>query len=216
MAVSDPVEYAVALWPRADWGIAIKNLWRRALARHPQDVVVTCIENVREQRSSERVELAWVLREISAWKRNWEGHDLEKEPAQRHREPIDETEAEWENDEILRTLEQQDEATLSRLMAEVSTVAPLRQSSGPCRTWSRLARGLVWAHGGEHGLWPVPPLDLNRDQGPSFATAGSASTAPTTPPSSGARWVQQPSKPSPAPGSQDKSKGLSDWLLSST
>jgi hypothetical protein len=216
MRVEDPVEYAVGLWPRAGWGIAIKSLWRRSLAKYPNEVVVQCIENVREERSSERVELAWVLREIKNWKRNWEGGDLEKDAGAKRSDPIDEGDAEWENEEILRTLEAQEQHVLDRLMREVAEVAPLRRSSGPCRQWSRLARGLVWAHGGQQGLWPVPRLDLSPGPEHSSETDAYAFTAPTTPRSSAVRLDTQPSSPYPIQGTLGQSKDRAGCWLSST
>lgn len=155
--ITDPVAYAQGLWPRGEWSFANLKLWRKELGRFNSKLVIQAIENVKCDKSSERVQLAWIIREIRQMEAN-----RDREVGLRNRKEsssIDEGEVEWGRTQIMEELENQPTELTDRLLELVKAKFAGIASSGPVQDWSWMARGMVWAAGQQLGLWSGPPLE---------------------------------------------------------
>jgi hypothetical protein len=204
--ISDPVSYAQGLWPRGEWSFANVRLWRKELGRFDPKLVTQAIENVKCDKSSERVQLAWIIREIRQMEAN-----RDREVGLRNRKEsssIDEGEVEWGRTQIMEELENQPTQLTDRLLEVVKAKFAGIASSGPVQDWSWMARGMVWAAGQQLGLWSGPPLEPSLDRELLSATERSAcmdliNQLNSDPPSD-----QRPISQSPAPASVGQSEDL--------
>lgn len=212
------VRLAEELWPRGTWNDQIRKLWTERLwgeAERRPEVVAQCIRNVRCNRSSERVEIAWVLSEISQYTQNQlradHGKDARiaaavaraQEDAALRREVADE-------DAARRTaLSHLPEETLLELKGHVGRCLPFLRMAGPVSGWSAMAVGLVHATGIERRSWSTPSPEPSPDPEPSCVTGGSSSTDPPRPLSSS--WPADPPHGEPSEGEPQPSEALAEF-----
>jgi hypothetical protein len=187
------VRLAEELWPRGSWNEQIKKLWQERLTTegksNPEELA-QCIRNVRCMRSSERVEIAWVLAELAEYRRRKAGQQgnlqsrIEAATIRQERERAMAEEVADEDAARRTALSMLPPEELSRLKALVSRSLPHLRMHGHPSGWSGIAVGLVHAAGIESGSWLTSSREPSPAPGPSCATGGSASTDPPRHPSS--------------------------------
>lgn len=194
------VDKAEKLWPRSIWTDEIRRLWSERLRNAEPEVLSQCLDNVRCDRSSERVEIAWVLAALAEHKANQRRSMAAVEPREDPEERMrrERVEADDESDRMRADLESLPEQELDSLRDRVRLSFPALRMSGPVRGWSRMSVGLVHAIGVTSGSWSTPSLAPSLGSGPSSATARSASTDPPRPPSSSTPSGSPPGRASDA------------------
>jgi hypothetical protein len=172
------VRLAEELWPRATWNDQIRKLWTERFRNEEGEMLAQCIRNVRCSRSSERVEIAWVIAEVQQFKSNRQKHRNQQEPKEDPKERADREAAEAEADAAgwVASLRMLPEEELSRLKAHVARCLPGLRMRGDPTEWSRLAIGLVHACGVERNSWSTPSPEPSPVLEPSSVTGASAST----------------------------------------
>lgn len=180
------VKLAEELWPRATWNDEIRRLWSDRFRNETRDVVEQAIRNVRCSKSSERVEIAWVIQELSTIKANLKKSVAKQEDAEdpddRARREAEEVDAEIRQAEAsLRLLTPED---LQSLTLELKRSLPGLRMHGEVSEWSRLAIGLAHALGMKRRLWWTPSPEPSPGLEPSCGTERSASTGQPKPSSS--------------------------------
>lgn len=175
------VSLAQELWPRATWNEQIRKLWQERLAGEAKtnpEALAQCIRNVRCARSSERVELAWVLAELGEYKRRQSGEQdsLESRIAAeaKRREEDAALAAEVADEDAARrtALAMLDPEELASLKSQVARSLPLLKMRGPVSGWSAIAVGLVHATGIERGSWSIASPEPSLVPGHSSGTDG--------------------------------------------
>ena len=196
------VRLAEELWPRATWNDQIRKLWAERFRNEEGEMLAQCIRNVRCSRSSERVEIAWVIAEVQQYKLNRTKHLRKDGPKEDPKERADREAAEAQADAAgwVASLRMLPEEELSRLKAHVARCLPGLRMRGDPTEWSRLATGLVHACGVERNLWSMPSLEPSPVLEPSSVTDGSASTGLPRHPSSSSPAGMPPGEPSDETG----------------
>ena len=171
------------LWPRARWTQNTLSLWEEAFASEPQDLLRSAIQSVRMEKEWPNVEIAWVRQELIRRKAllRPKRQKVDQEDLWR----LEREEVDRDHQEMLARLEAASEEDLGLLRRETASLFPWLQMDGGVSNWSRMAVGLTWAAGERSGLWSMRLPEPNPAPGHSCETARSASTAPTTQPSSG-------------------------------
>jgi hypothetical protein len=196
------VRLAEELWPRATWNDQIRKLWAERFRNEEGEMLAQCIRNVRCSRSSERVEIAWVIAEVQQYKMNRTKHLRKDGPKEDPKERADREAAEAQADAAgwVASLRMLPEEELSRLKAHVARCLPGLRMRGDPTEWSRLATGLVHACGVERNLWSMPSLEPSPVLEHSSVTDESASTGLPRHPSSSLPAGMPPGVPSDETG----------------
>ena len=174
------VRLAEELWPRATWNDQIRKLWTDRFRNDANETLAQAIRNVRCSKSSERLEIAWVITELGTIKANQKKHLSKQEsgedPDDRARREKEEADAEIvQAAASLKLLPPED---LRSLICEVQRCLPGLRMRGEVSEWSRLAIGLAHACGMERRLWSMPSLGPSPVLEHSCGTERSASTDP--------------------------------------
>lgn len=204
--IADPVAYAQGLWPKGEWTFANLKLWRKELGRFDPKLVTQAIENVKCDKSSERVQLAWIIREIRQMEANRDREVVLQ--SRKESSSIDEGEVEWGRTQIMEELENQPTELTDRLLELVKAKFAGIVSSGPVREWSWMARGMVWAAGQQLGLWSGPPLEPSLARELLSETERSACMDLINRPSSDPPSDRRRTSQSPPPANVDQSEDL--------
>ena len=180
------VRLAEELWPRATWNDQIRKVWTDRFRNDANETLAQAIRNVRCSKSSERLEIAWVIAELAAIKANQRKHLRNDEPAE---DPVDRArrEAEEADAEIVQaaaSLKLLPPEDLRSLICEVQRCLPGLRMRGEVSEWSRLAIGLAHACGMERRLWSMPSLGPSPVLEHSCVTGECASTDRLRPSSS--------------------------------
>lgn len=180
------VRLAEELWPRSTWNEQIRKLWGERLrsdAERFPEALAQAIRNVRCQRSSERVEIAWVLAEYAQYQRNQraaqQGTTREEAAQQRLEEDLVlQREVADEHAAMRTAVGNLPEAWLDPIRQRLKRYLPASPTAGDPSGWSMLAVGLAHAIGTEWDSWSTPSPGPSHDLEHSSDTAGSASTDP--------------------------------------
>jgi hypothetical protein len=180
------VRLAEELWPRSTWNDQIRKLWGERLRsdaeRHPE-AVAQCIRNVRCARSSERVEIAWVLSEYAQYQRNQrqaeQGQTREEAAQNRLAEDLElQREVADEHAAMRTAVRNLPEEWLEVIRQRLKRYLPASPTNGDPIGWSMLAVGLAHAIGVECGSWSTPSPEPSHGLEPSSGMGESASTDP--------------------------------------
>lgn len=179
------VDLAASLWPKSQWNDQVRELWRDRLRNVEPQLLKNAIQQVRCDRSSERVEIGWVLAEVSRVRANQREAMRQQERSQDREDPDartarEETEVTCEDIRRRRTLSTLPEEKLEKIRTWLRGLWSGCRCSGPPSEWSRIAVGLAAANG---ALWDSPSTPSPRpspDPAPSCEEEGSACTDPRT------------------------------------
>jgi len=185
--VIECLRLAKQLWPKSDWNDAIESLWMEELGREDPTMAIQCLKNVRVKRPGARVELAWVVGEMAAYKSNQrKSRPVEGEAEDAVERMVRERdEAKADAKVMLADLNLLDQDTIEELAAHVRTFLPGLRMSGHPSLWSQTAIGLAHAAGIKRALWWTANPEPSLESVPSFATDESPSTDQPKQPSSG-------------------------------
>lgn len=181
------VRLAEELWPRATWNDQIRKLWSDRFRNDANETLAQAIRNVRCSKSSERLEIAWVIQELATIKANQKKHlakssEPAEDPAARAQREAAEVDAEIEH--ATASLKLLPPEMLASLTREVQRCLPALRMRGDVSEWSRLAIGLTHALGLQRNSWSTPSPEPSPGLEPSCGTDESASTGQPRPSSS--------------------------------